>query len=94
MLIFPEGTRSTTGELQPFKVGVAVLAVEQEVPIIPVYIDRAYDLFRKGQRFVRPGKITVTFGQPVEPSELDESADRHVALRALAQRLRRPLMRW
>ncbi|MGB2986737.1 MAG: AMP-binding protein [Phycisphaerae bacterium] len=87
LLIFPEGTRSTTGELQPFKVGVAVLAVEQEVPIIPVYIDRAYDLFRKGQRFVRPGKITVTFGQPVEPSELDESADRHVALRALAQKV-------
>ncbi|MGD2107795.1 MAG: AMP-binding protein, partial [Phycisphaerae bacterium] len=51
LLIFPEGTRSTTGEMQPFKIGVAVLAMERKVPIVPVYIHRAFELLPKGQRF-------------------------------------------
>jgi long-chain acyl-CoA synthetase len=87
LLLFPEGTRSTTGELQPFKIGVAVLAMERKVPVVPVYIDRAYDLLRKGRRFVRPGRITVTFGRPIDPSELDEDPDRYAAFRILTQRL-------
>ncbi len=76
LLIFPEGTRSPTGLLQPFKTGVAVLATEQKAPIIPVHIDRAFELLAKGHRFVKPGTITVTFGKPIVPPELDESADR------------------
>ncbi len=83
LLIFPEGTRSTTGEMQPFKIGVSVLAMERQVPIVPVYIDRAFDLLAKGHRFVRPGAIAVTFGEPVHPPKDEGDDDRFARLRAL-----------
>jgi long-chain acyl-CoA synthetase len=85
LLIFPEGTRSTEGQIQPFKIGVAVLAMDRRVPIVPVHIDRAYDLFPKGSRFVRPGVITVSFGPPIHPPEPPKGMDRHDAYRALAR---------
>ena len=67
LLFFPEGTRSLTGLMQPFKIGVAVMAIEDNAPVIPTRIDHAYDLFPKGQRWVRPGVVRVTFGEPVAP---------------------------
>jgi len=87
LLLFPEGTRSLTGELQPFKIGVAVLAIERGAPIVPVHIDRSYKLLRKGRRFVRPGTVTVTFGRPIDPTVVDPADDAHEAFRALTRRL-------
>ena len=87
LLIFPEGTRSISGELQPFKIGIAVLAMERQVPVIPVYIDRAVDLLAKGQRFIRPGTITVTFGHAIEPPDAADCTDRYAAFRALAHKI-------
>jgi long-chain acyl-CoA synthetase len=87
LLLFPEGTRSVTGRMQPFKIGVAVLAVERQVPIVPVYIRGTHDLFPKGHRFVRPGIVTVLFGEPVEPPALGEDADHYVAFREMTDRV-------
>lgn len=87
LLIFPEGTRSVSGGIQPFKIGVAVLAIERGVPIVPVHIHRSYDLLRKGQRFVRPGTVTVTFGAAIDPPVLDPTADHYAAFRALTERV-------
>jgi 1-acyl-sn-glycerol-3-phosphate acyltransferase len=61
----PEGTRSKTGELLPFKVGVGVLAVETGVPIIPVFIKGTFEVIRPGSVFPRPHEIEVTFGKPI-----------------------------
>jgi long-chain acyl-CoA synthetase len=88
LLIFPEGTRSVTGQLQDFKIGAAVLAMEQGVPIVPVHIHRAYDLLRKGQRIIRPGTITVTFGEPVYPPRPEETSDHHAAFREMTAQVR------
>ncbi len=87
LLIFPEGTRSAEGGLQPFKIGVAVLAMERQVPIIPVHIDRAFELLPKGQRFIKPGTITVTFGRSIRPPNPDDDGDRSVVLRLLAKQV-------
>jgi len=87
LLLFPEGTRSLTGCLQPFKIGVAVLATEWGVPIVPVHIDRAYDLLRKGQRFVRPGTIRVTFGKPIAPPSRSANSDRYAGFQELTTRV-------
>ncbi len=87
LLMFPEGTRSTTGVLQPFKVGVAVLAMERQVPIIPVYIDRAHQLLPKGRRFVKPGTVWVTFGRPIHPPDPQDSPDRPAMIRTLAKQI-------
>jgi long-chain acyl-CoA synthetase len=66
LLIFPEGTRSVTGQLQKFKVGLGVLALELNVPVVPAYIDGTYTSFPKGSNFPKKGNISVAFGLPVE----------------------------
>lgn len=88
LLLFPEGTRSISGRLGPFKVGTAVLAIERGVPIVPVHIHRAYDLFRKGQRVVRPGVVTVSFGKPIHPPECDGVVDHYAAFCELTEQVR------
>ncbi|MBI4719051.1 MAG: AMP-binding protein [Planctomycetes bacterium] len=87
LLLFPEGTRSVTGQMQPFKIGVAVLAMQWQVPIVPVYIDRTYQLLPKGNRLVRPGAASVAFGPPIHPPVLDDSADPYPAFRALTEQV-------
>ncbi|MGB0716584.1 MAG: AMP-binding protein, partial [Phycisphaerae bacterium] len=87
LLIFPEGTRSLTGEMQPFRIGVSVLAVERSVPIVPVHIDRTYDLFPKGRRFIHPGVVTVRFGKPIHPPELKDDDDHYEAFRTVTAEL-------
>ena len=69
LLIFPEGTRSPGGEIQPFKVGLGIIAFELGVPIVPVRIQGAYDSLPKGRAIPRRERITVTFGKPIEMEE-------------------------
>lgn len=87
LLMYPEGTRSVTGEMQPFKIGIAVLACERQVPVVPVFIDRTYELFRKGSRVVRPGVVHVTFGQPIQPPPLNDDSDPYEAFRMLTEQV-------
>jgi len=69
-LIFPEGTRSRTGELLPFKKGGFIMALQGQAPIVPVAISGARDAMRKGSLIIRPVRIVVRFGQPIETSGL------------------------
>ena len=68
LLIYPEGTRSVTGELQPFKPGLGLLAYETGSPIVPAYIDGTYRALPKGRNLPRKSRIRVTFGKPLMPS--------------------------
>ncbi len=68
LLIYPEGTRSVTGELQPFKPGLGLLAYETGSPIIPAYIDGTYRALPKGKNLPSKSRIRVTFGKPIMPS--------------------------
>jgi 1-acyl-sn-glycerol-3-phosphate acyltransferase len=67
-VVFAEGTRSHTGELQPFKKGPFVFAIASQVPVIPVYCAGTFDVLRKGSLWVRPGPVTVYFGEPIPTS--------------------------
>lgn len=69
-LIFPEGTRSRTGELLPFKKGGFIMALQGQAPIVPVAISGARDALRKGSLIIRPVRIVVRFGQPIETAGL------------------------
>lgn len=76
-LIFPEGTRSRTGELLPFKKGGFIMALKGEAPVVPVAIAGARDAMRKGSPWIRPVTVTVRFGPPIETVGLT-MADRDV----------------
>jgi long-chain acyl-CoA synthetase len=90
VLVLPEGTRSVTGRIQEFKIGVAVLALEANAPVVPTRIDHAYDLLPKGKRFVKPGTVHVTFGQPIAPSAWSQDGDieaQHRAYQAMTREI-------
>lgn len=65
-LVFPEGTRSRTGALQPFKPGVFLIAARAGAPLVPVAIQGAREAMRKGSPLVRPVTVSVRIGAPIE----------------------------
>lgn len=69
LIIYPEGTRSMTGKLQPLKHGAAMLSVELGLPIVPVYIDGTYRAWPKGKLFMKPTPIKVNIDAPLYPEE-------------------------
>jgi 1-acyl-sn-glycerol-3-phosphate acyltransferase len=65
IIIFPEGTRSATGELLPFKKGAFMLAMHTGIEIVPVAVQGTRAIMPKGSWRVRPGRIIVRFGAPI-----------------------------
>jgi 1-acyl-sn-glycerol-3-phosphate acyltransferase len=69
--LFPEGTRSDDGELQPMKPGIAVLVTRASVPVIPAGIAGTFESLPRTGRFPRPHPLHIHYGPPIEPRELD-----------------------
>lgn len=65
LLIFPEGTRSLDGKLQPFKPGVlSLLIYTPNVPVIPAYIEGTFHALPKGRNFPKKHPVRIVFGEP------------------------------
>lgn len=91
LCIFPEGTRSYTGELGSAKPGVAMLAARSGTPILPVGISGTDRFLGRGQRFLRIGaRITVRVGKPLS-IELDPSRPRRAGLEAATDDIMRAI---
>lgn len=65
VIMFPEGTRSASGELQPFKKGAFVLAIETGADIVPTAILGSRAVMRKHSLLIHPGTITIRFGKRI-----------------------------
>lgn len=81
LLMFPEGTRSRTGALLPFKKGAFVLAIKAQAPVVPTAIYGAARAMRPGSPLIWPTTVRVHFGTPIETTGLaigdrDELAER------------------
>lgn len=70
LLIFPEATRSVSGELQRFKSVIGILALELDFPILPVHISGTYEALPKGSSIPRPANVFVRIGPVIDFSEL------------------------
>ena len=66
-ILFPEGTRSLTGGLQPFKKGPFVMALDSGVEVVPTVIDGTLEILPKRGVRIRPHPITLRFGRPISP---------------------------
>jgi len=64
LIIFPEGTRSTTGEVGEFKSGIGALVAGRDVAVAPCFIDGSFRAWPKGKRFPRPRKVRLFVGTP------------------------------
>jgi 1-acyl-sn-glycerol-3-phosphate acyltransferase len=74
LLLFPEGTRSRTGALGPFKAGVAVLAKKTGRPVIPVHVSGGPSILPCGRTMPCRGRATVRYGQPIQPAKGESAA--------------------
>jgi 1-acyl-sn-glycerol-3-phosphate acyltransferase len=82
-VVFPEGTRSRTGELLPFKNAPFGLAIAARVPLVPVYVHATFRILPKGAWRLHPSPIRLLIGEPI--STVDLTLDDRDALRERAR---------
>ncbi len=84
LLIFPEGTRSHTGEIQDAQPGIGYLSMLSGAPILPAYVKGTDVAMPKGARSIKPTRVSVYFGNLIEPEKLKLASDRKEACQQLA----------
>jgi 1-acyl-sn-glycerol-3-phosphate acyltransferase len=82
MLVFPEGTRSSSGKLLPFKKGPFRVAIEAGVPVVPITITGSHEAWPKGTMRLNKGEVVVTFHSPIDPRQFARKEELLAAVRA------------
>lgn len=75
VMIFPEGTRSPDGHLQPFKKGVFLIALKSQAPILPITIKGTNKIMRKGDWRTYPGNVQIIIDQPWETEHVSPTEE-------------------
>lgn len=76
LTMFPEGTRSRTGELSEFDLGAALAASRAGVPIVPCALTGTNTVLPRGAKFIRRGKVAVSFAEPVDTRQFGEKPNK------------------
>jgi 1-acyl-sn-glycerol-3-phosphate acyltransferase len=79
-ILFPEGTRSRSGEIGEFKPGLATLVLGSPVPVVPCWLEGAHAAWPADRRWPRPGKLRLAIGAPLRFDELPADAGGRAAL--------------
>ena len=80
-VIFPEGTRSTTGETGRFKRGAFQIALDLGLPVIPLSLDGCFEVLPKGKPFVHRHPVHMYIGEPIDLKQFDDPNDAIEAVR-------------
>ena len=72
--MFPEGTRSVDGKLQPARSGVGLAIIKCAAPVVPVRVFGTFEAYGKGITIPRPHRIAVKYGEPMEFAALRAEA--------------------
>ncbi|HEV2434754.1 MAG TPA: lysophospholipid acyltransferase family protein [Verrucomicrobiae bacterium] len=74
IILFPEGTRTRDGNLQPARSGIGLVVIKSSAPVVPVRVFGTYEAYGRHIRFPRPGRIAVKYGQPMTFEKLRAEA--------------------
>ena len=86
-LVFPEGTRTPNGDLQPAQPGLGLVIAKTRAPVVPIRIFGAYDVWPIHGKLRLSGKITVVVGEPIYFSDADVGEGGRDAYAGLSQRV-------
>lgn len=89
IVLFPEGTRNMSNEINPFKEGGFKLATKTKVPVVPIALSNTYKVFEEKKR-IQKTKVVVNIGEPIKTNEL--SKEELVKLPKIAEEQARQLM--
>ena len=74
IILFPEGTRTRDGKLQPARAGIGLTVIKSEAPVVPVRVFGTLEAMSRGKRLPRPHHVAVKYGQPMMFEQLRAEA--------------------
>jgi len=91
LIWFPEGRRSATGQLEPFRPGIGVLLARYPIPVVPAVIHGTHEAMPPGRRFPRFRRVSIRIGEAVDPRQLDKEGKGEDEVTRIVDALRRAL---
>ena len=74
VIMYPEGTRSYSGQIQAPQAGVGLIIIKNDAPVVPVKVFGAFEAYGRHHFFPRPYKVEIKFGEPLDFAELRAEA--------------------
>ena len=74
IILFPEGTRTLDGKLQPAQSGIGLIVIKSAAPVVPVRVFGTFEAYGKNHKFPRPHRVMVKYGQPMNFEKLRAEA--------------------
>jgi 1-acyl-sn-glycerol-3-phosphate acyltransferase len=68
--MYPEGTRTSDGEIAPLEKGIALILRKTTVPVVPIAIDGSFKAWPNHQKIFRPAQVRVLYGKPIHFNEM------------------------
>jgi 1-acyl-sn-glycerol-3-phosphate acyltransferase len=74
IILFPEGTRTRDGRLQPARSGIGLVVIKSNAPVVPVRVFGTYEAYGRHRKFPHPSRIAVKYGRPMDFEKLRAEA--------------------
>ena len=86
-VVFPEGTRTRDGSLQPARAGAGFIIAKTLAPVVPMRIFGAYEAFPRDSKFPHPSPVTIVVGEPMHFTERDVKGDPRIVFQRLSEQV-------